>query len=60
MTTPYNGRERPRSTPTYPPYSGKLTKVTGEGEQVELAFTADDAEQRTTGSRPRAVRPPRV
>lgn len=30
-----------------PAFSGRLTKVTGEGEQVELAFIADTAEELT-------------
>jgi hypothetical protein len=33
---------RPGTAPTF---SGRLTKVTGEGEQVELAFIADTAEE---------------
>ncbi len=43
MTT--KSTTRPRSARTFPPYSGKLSKVTGEGEQVEIAFTADSAEE---------------
>jgi hypothetical protein len=30
---------------TLPTFSGRLTKVTGEGEQVELAFTAETPEE---------------
>jgi hypothetical protein len=30
-----------------PTFSGRLTKVTGEGEQVELAFTAETFEELT-------------
>jgi hypothetical protein len=28
-----------------PPFSGRLTKVTGEGEQVEIAFTAETPQE---------------
>ena len=28
---------------TVPPFSGRVVKVTGEGEHVEIAFTAGDA-----------------
>jgi hypothetical protein len=36
------------SRPTAPPtFSGRLTKVTGEGEQVELAFIAETPEELT-------------
>jgi hypothetical protein len=40
MTTAFNGRTRGGPSAAYPRFSGKLSKVTGEGEQVELAFTA--------------------
>jgi hypothetical protein len=35
---------RPAAAPL-PTFSGRLTKVTGEGEQVELAFTAETPEE---------------
>jgi hypothetical protein len=35
---------RPPAAPL-PTFSGRLTKVTGEGEQVELAFTAETPEE---------------
>jgi hypothetical protein len=35
---------RPPAAPL-PAFSGRLTKVTGEGEQVELAFTAETPEE---------------
>ena len=34
--------------PKPPTFSGRLTKVTGEGEQVELAFVAETPEQLTS------------
>jgi hypothetical protein len=34
-------------TAALPTFSGRLTKVTGEGEQVELAFTAETPEELT-------------
>jgi hypothetical protein len=37
----------PPSPTALPTFSGRLTKVTGEGEQVELAFTADTPEELT-------------
>jgi hypothetical protein len=37
---------RPAAAPL-PTFSGRLTKVTGEGEQVELAFTAETPEELT-------------
>jgi hypothetical protein len=45
MTTAYNGRVRGGPSAAYPRFSGKLSKVTGEGEQVELAFTAATPEE---------------
>jgi hypothetical protein len=35
----------PPSPTALPTFSGRLTKVTGEGEQVELAFTAETPEE---------------
>jgi hypothetical protein len=37
---------RPPAAPL-PTFSGRLTKVTGEGEQVELAFTAETPDELT-------------
>jgi hypothetical protein len=36
---------RPGAPADYPAFSGRLTIVTGEGEQVELAFTAATGEE---------------
>jgi hypothetical protein len=43
MSTTFNARRA--GAPSYPRFSGKLSKVTGEGEQIELAFTADSADE---------------
>jgi len=43
MTTAYNGRRM--AVGTYPRFSGKLARVTGESEHLELAFTAETPEE---------------
>jgi hypothetical protein len=48
MSTAFNSRRTSGRTPPYPRFSGKLSKVTGEGEQIELAFTADSPDELAT------------